>query len=396
MINDYNEVRECVYKDESYSVRDNGAVMRNLREGKKARKDDGVWTFGIKNSQNGYMYIGTHRVHIIVATAFLGARDSKVYVVDHKDTNRCNNRIENLQWFTRLENAINNPITRNKIIYICGSLEAFIENPGILRERLKHVKETSLNWMRTVTKEEAKTAYENVKKFWEEMAKNPRPLAGGQMNDSVYSKQNNEKNYIPTQTKKEVSNLDNNSQAQHIVTDEDWEQMTRSLWNPMPQQPKVQEPEVEESYIMSLTPNAAQYPYPMNDKPCYYPSTPQEVGENPLQTYYDALERGKPFWIKHNGEVTYVVDKRDFSPDKNSLIVMSMDYLTEEEKRNIISSDDSLSKEDNENIETQRQISKVEYKDGLYIHKRISTGLLPKEYLEDWYDEEIGKKNNDK
>lgn len=213
MINDYNEVRECVYKDESYSVRDNGAVMRNLREGKKPRKDDGVWTFGIKNSQNGYMYIGTHRVHIIVATAFLGARDSKVYVVDHIDTNRCNNRIENLHWFTRLENAINNPITRNKIIYICGSLEAFIENPGILRERLQHVKETSLNWMRTVTKEEAKTAYENVKKFWEEMAKNPRPLAGGQMNDSVYSKQNNEKNYIPTQTKKEVSNLDNNSQA---------------------------------------------------------------------------------------------------------------------------------------------------------------------------------------
>lgn len=395
MINDYNEVRVCVYKDELYSVRDNGAVMRNLREGKKPRKDDGVWTFGIKNSQNGYMYIGTHRVHIIVATAFLGARDSKVYVVDHIDTNRCNNRIENLHWFTRLENAINNPITRNKIIYICGSIEAFIENPGILRERLQHVKETSLNWMRTVTKEEAKTAYENVKKFWEEMAKNPRPLAGGQMNDSVYSKQTNEKNYIPTQTKKEVSNLDNNSQAQHIVTDEDWEQKTRSLWNPMPQQPEIQEPEVEELYIMSLTPKAAQYPYPMNNKPCYYPSTPQEEGENPLQTYYDALERGKPFWTKHNGEVTYVVDKRDFSPDKNSLIVMSMEYLTEEEKKNILSSYDYLSKEDYENV-GQRQISKIEYKDGLYIHKRISTGFFPKEYLDDWYDEEIGKKNNDK
>lgn len=94
MINDYKEVRECVYKDEHYSVRDNGAVMRHLREGKKARKDDGIWTFGIKNSQNGYMHFGNangHRVHIIVATAFLGTRDSKVYVVDHIDTNRCNN-----------------------------------------------------------------------------------------------------------------------------------------------------------------------------------------------------------------------------------------------------------------------------------------------------------------
>ena len=186
MINDYKEIKECVYKDEHYSVRDNGAVMRHLREGKKPRRDDGVWTFGIKSSQNGYMHIGSHRVHIIVATAFLGERDSKIYVVDHIDTNRCNNRVENLRWFTKLENALNNEITRNKIIYICGSLEAFIENPGILRERLKSVNEPSLDWMRTVTREEAAIAYENLKQYWAEQAKNPKPLSGGKMNDSVY------------------------------------------------------------------------------------------------------------------------------------------------------------------------------------------------------------------
>ena len=116
MINDYKDIKECIYKEEHYSVRDNGAVMRHLRDGKKPRRDDGVWTFGVKNPQNGYMMLGQHRVHIIVATAFLGARDSKVYVVDHIDTNRCNNRVENLRWFTRLENALNNEITRNKII----------------------------------------------------------------------------------------------------------------------------------------------------------------------------------------------------------------------------------------------------------------------------------------
>lgn len=189
MINDYKEVKECVYKDEHYSVRDNGAVMRHLREGKKVRRDDGIWTFGLKNPQNGYMMLGQHRVHIIVATAFLGARDSKVYVVDHIDTNHCNNRVENLRWFTKLENALNNEITRNKIIYICGSIEAFIENPSILRERLRLVNEPSLEWMRTVTREEAVAAYEKLKQYWEEQAKNPKPLVGGKMNDSVYRKQ---------------------------------------------------------------------------------------------------------------------------------------------------------------------------------------------------------------
>ena len=187
MINDYKDVKECFYKDEHYSVRDNGAVMRHLREGKKPRKDDGVWTFGVKNTQNGYMMLGQHRVHIIVATAFWGTRDSKVYVVDHIDTNRCNNRVENLRWFTRLENALNNEITRNKIISICGNIEVFIENPSILRERL--VVEPSLEWMRTVTKEEAAAAYENLKQYWAEQAKNPKPLVGGQMNDNVYRKQ---------------------------------------------------------------------------------------------------------------------------------------------------------------------------------------------------------------
>lgn len=38
MINDDKEVKECVYKDEHYSVRDNGAVMRHLREGKHSEQ----------------------------------------------------------------------------------------------------------------------------------------------------------------------------------------------------------------------------------------------------------------------------------------------------------------------------------------------------------------------
>lgn len=42
-INEYTRETTCEYKGEVYSVRDNGAVMRHAREGKKARKLDNVY-----------------------------------------------------------------------------------------------------------------------------------------------------------------------------------------------------------------------------------------------------------------------------------------------------------------------------------------------------------------
>lgn len=37
---------DCIYKNEHYSVRDNGAVLRHERKGKSVRKLDNQWTFG--------------------------------------------------------------------------------------------------------------------------------------------------------------------------------------------------------------------------------------------------------------------------------------------------------------------------------------------------------------
>ena len=49
ILNNYDEIRECSYKGELYSVRDNGAVLRHARKGKRIRKDDDIWTFGKPN-----------------------------------------------------------------------------------------------------------------------------------------------------------------------------------------------------------------------------------------------------------------------------------------------------------------------------------------------------------
>lgn len=399
MINDYNEVRECVYKDEHYSVRDNGAIMRHLREGKKARRDDGIWTFGLKNPQNGYMMLGQHRVHIIVATAFLGARDSKVYVVDHKDTNRCNNRVENLRWFTRLENALNNEITRNKIIYICGSIEAFIENPSILRERLRLVNEPSLEWMRTVTKEEAAAAYENLKQYWEEQAKNPKPLVGGKMNDSVYRKQQAATQNVPTSSNKENASTTIDEKSDYVVSNDEWEQMTRSFRIPYPENDihneVAEDGQQEGNYIMSQTPKAAQKRYFMNDKPCFYPQTPQEDTDTPLQTYANKLVSGSVFWKNHEGKRDYVVEKCALSASGNSLIVMTKaGYIwgNNDKGESIEIPISSLSKDDYNDNELYRQLAEIIYKDGVFIHKRPEVGFMPKEYLEELYEELIKEK----
>lgn len=160
---DYQVVRDCDYKGRHYSVRDNGSVYRHPN-GPINSKWDGVWTFGKQDTHNGYMFIGSERVHRIVATAFLGEPQFPDMVVDHIDTNRANNRPDNLRWLTRLENVLSNEITRKRIIYLCGSIEAFLADPSIIRSKAIS---SDLSWMRTVTKEEAYACKVNMEKWVE-------------------------------------------------------------------------------------------------------------------------------------------------------------------------------------------------------------------------------------
>lgn len=187
-IEDYKEVKDCIYKDEHFSARDNGAVMRHPKEGTRVRKDDNVWTFGKPNDKTGYMEFTGQRVHRIVAFAFLGNPPSNLHVVDHIDTNRRNNRPENLRWITRLENVLLNEITRKKIEYLCGSVEAFLENPSLLNGY--EADDSNFGWMRAVSKEES----ENTLKRWKSLQERPRkPSSGNTMGEWMFTKPQEQK-----------------------------------------------------------------------------------------------------------------------------------------------------------------------------------------------------------
>jgi len=269
-IDDFKQEIECIYKDERYSVRDNGAVFRHSRDGERLRKYDNFWTFGKPNNKTGYMEIGSARVHIIVAMAFYGVRDTKIYVVDHIDTNRQNNRIENLRWLTRLENVLLNPISRKKIEYICGcSAEEFLANPEKYRDMIQP--DTGFGWMRTVTKEEGNQCLKNLLE-WAASDKQP---SGGSMGEWIYR---------PLSTK----------------------------YNPVEEIPK------EPDYVMSLTPKAAQRDW---RTPSEFPCTPQEGNDSPLTTYAENLKEGDVFAQNQYG-ASLIIDS-GFSEDQQALYVMT-------------------------------------------------------------------------
>ena len=169
----------CTYRGEEYCVRDNGAVFRRSREGKRMRPLDEAWTFGKPCASTGYMGLSSHRVHRIVATAFHGQQPTKDHVVDHVDTNRRNNRPENLRWVTRLENILLNPITAKRVKYHYGSIEAFLADPSRLRKG-KLTKD--FEWMRTVTPAEAEYSRKRLLSW----AKSDRPSNGGTLGDWIF------------------------------------------------------------------------------------------------------------------------------------------------------------------------------------------------------------------
>lgn len=264
-LNDFTSEKRCEFKGRVYSVRDNGSVYRHHKEGTRLARLDNKWTFGKKNEKTGYMMIAGVRVHQIVATAFHGIPEDPKMVVDHIDTNRCNNRPENLRWLTRLENTLNNPYTRSRIIFHCGSIEAFLDNPSILRQTAS---EPNTSWMRTVSKEEAARCRMHLDRWKQE--------------DNQITKSKTERKEIGEWIYNDYTN------------------------------------EEETELVDSLTPLAKQLYW---KTPSEFPLCPSVISESPLQDYISNILSNKTFC--RNKIYNSKVIKAELSLDKSHIAVLT-------------------------------------------------------------------------
>lgn len=303
----FETIKECEYKGERYSVRSDGAVMRHQREAMRKRKLDGVWSFGTLNLKTGYLDFCGERVHRIVATAFHGEAPSDQHVVDHIDTNRQNNRPENLRWLTKLENILLNEITRKKVELICGSIEAFLENPSLLYGY--ETEDANFQWMRNVTKEEAQFCLDN----WTHWAKTAAPdpnykKAESHVGDWIFKSTLTSTKEIENPFKKAIQNSQRGFRG--------------SVSEP-PREPEYKE---EDFYNDSLTPLAKQY----WRTPTEFPCCPNVYEENGLDKYLDNLKPGAIF--SSNVYTEYCVVDRAKHPVKHDLIILCMNTKAEKEE----------------------------------------------------------------
>jgi hypothetical protein len=264
-LKDFEKHCECVYKEERYFVRDNGSVLRHPHDITRYRPTDNKWTFGKLNPKTGYLEIASVVIHRIVATAFQGEPPTKEYVVDHIDTNKQNNRPDNLRWVTRLENVLLNPITVKRIEVACGcSIEEFLAEPSKFRNKFQ---EPNYEWMCTVSIQEAQTSKERLLAW----AKSDKRLSGGSLSEWIYN---------------------------------------RGL-------PKTDIEDIPD-FTNCLTLNAKQKNW---KTPSKFPCCPQDVSNNPIRTYLANLRAEKIF--SQNQYSNSIIEGFAISKDENKLWIMS-------------------------------------------------------------------------
>ncbi|MCH5325997.1 MAG: HNH endonuclease [Duncaniella sp.] len=209
------------------------------------------------------IHTGNIRVHQVVCTAFHGPEPHPHMVVDHIDTNRCNNRPENLRWLTRLENALMNEATRKKIIYLCGSIEAFIKDPSILRTKALP---PSISWMKTVTKEQAIACKKRIDE-WTLRDSKVNSSSGKGIGDWIY-------NPLQSSPQKQFNDKSKKQRGEEIA------------------EIKRESEEKRLNLKDSLTQGAKQMDW---KTPSEFPLIPLELSSTPLMDYLSNLKKGSIF-----------------------------------------------------------------------------------------------------
>lgn len=89
----FSEKYNCYVSNMGYIIRRNGSKSYPTK-----RKDNGYYVIKDGNGR-------TKRIHRMVAETFLGEPDLRLDV-NHKDGDKSNNRLDNLEWVTRSENLL--------------------------------------------------------------------------------------------------------------------------------------------------------------------------------------------------------------------------------------------------------------------------------------------------
>lgn len=308
-INIYEKELQCVYKNETYTVRDNGAVFRHPKTKSRVRSYDNKWTFGKLDTKTGYLKYSSARMHRIVATAFHKEAPSKEHVADHIDTNRQNNRPENLRWVTKFENILLNPITVKRIELSCGSLEAFLENPSILQSNV----DPNFTWMRRVTIAEAEIAKERLL----EWASSDSKHSGGKLGEWIFTRKRVTTQHIENLPLELSSSSLNDNYLDMIDTKSKTLQHIEDL-------PLELSPSSHNDSFLNMTPDTMSKTFGATQRnwrvPCEFPCCPLESVAEPLLMYKVNLLHGNVF--SDAGMYSSSVDHVVLSDDAQALYVL--------------------------------------------------------------------------
>lgn len=95
-----------------YEVHPSGLIRNSVtgRILKPSHDRDGYCLVNLYTESSGYKKVKSFRVHVLVAKAFLSNPDNS-RTVNHKDTNKDNNCVDNLEWATDKQNVGHGHIT---------------------------------------------------------------------------------------------------------------------------------------------------------------------------------------------------------------------------------------------------------------------------------------------